>query len=205
MKQVTGNNPAQSYEDVSIQLSLDGHSFSPQVLSAIPANDEPIEVELLSPRSMLVPAELFSAENAEALLAANGTPLLEDERAVCSAPQGSFVAITAVNRDVLQEIESRLGNRIRYTTPLLRRQPAARKTLWLYRKGGISFLKVYRNNGILQLAEAVPTATDADLLYLFQRLDSLFPLSKYELRIAGDNPEAIARLCGKQFRQVRCE
>ena len=62
MRQATGSNTPQLGNKVSIQLSLDGHSFSVPALSELPAGEAPVTVELLLPRTMLVPGELFDAE-----------------------------------------------------------------------------------------------------------------------------------------------
>ncbi len=150
MRQATGSNTPQSGNKVSIQLSLDGHSFSVPALSELPAGEAPVTVELLLPRTMLVPGELFDAERGAEMLAANGMPPTAEERA------------------------------------------------------GLLYIKVY-DGGELQLAEAIPAATDTDAAYFFERLDGCFPLKEYELRIAGDNPKAARKLLGKRFRQTTCE
>ena len=46
MRQATGSNTPQSGNKVSIQLSLDGHSFSVPALSELPAGEAPVTVEL---------------------------------------------------------------------------------------------------------------------------------------------------------------
>ena len=60
MKQATGSKTPNPIHKVSIQLALDGHSFSTPLPAA--AGEEPVEVELLTPKTMLVPAELFDEE-----------------------------------------------------------------------------------------------------------------------------------------------
>ena len=50
MKQATGSNTPQSINKVSIQLTLDGHSFSAPALSGEFPGDGPVEVELLTGR-----------------------------------------------------------------------------------------------------------------------------------------------------------
>ena len=75
MRQATGktNRPQDGY-GVSIQQSLDGHSFSLFGLES-PAAEGVVEVEAVTPRTMLVPRELFEPAAAEALLAAAGIRL----------------------------------------------------------------------------------------------------------------------------------
>ena len=71
MRQATGktNRPQDGY-GVSIQQSLDGHSFSLLGLESPAAGV--VEVEAVTPRTMLVPREVFEPAAAEALLAAAG-------------------------------------------------------------------------------------------------------------------------------------
>ena len=152
MRQATGSNTPQSGNKVSIQLSLDGHSFSVPALSELPAGD----------------------------------------------------AVTAINREALRQVEEKLGDRARFTTPLLHTPANTAKTMWMSRRAGLLYIKVY-DGGELQLAEAIPAATDTDAAYFFERLDGCFPLKEYELRIAGDNPKAARKLLGKRFRQTTCE
>ena len=204
MKQATGSNTPQSINKVSIQLTLDGHSFSAPALSGEFPGDGPVEVELLTPRTMLVPEELFDKEHAGEVLAAAGMAALPGERAVWSAPQQNAVAVMAAAEDALAAVRERLGDRAHYTTPLLCAPQASVPTVWMYYAAGVLYIKVY-DGGELQLAEAIPAATDTDAAYFFERLDGCFPLKEYELRIAGDNPKAARKLLGKRFRQTTCE
>ena len=87
MRQATGSNTPQSGNKVSIQLSLDGHSFSVPALSELPAGEAPVTVELLLPGTMLVPGELFDAERGAEMLAANGMPPTAEESVVASDPE----------------------------------------------------------------------------------------------------------------------
>jgi len=92
MKRATGktDTPQPGYK-VSIQQSLDGHSFSVAAPPAFPAEAERIEAEVLTPRTMLVPVEYFAGERAAALLAANGMPALSGEETVCSNSKFSAI------------------------------------------------------------------------------------------------------------------
>ena len=64
---------------------------------------------------------------------------------------------------------------------------------------------IYKGIRCRRIAEALPAATETDMAYFFERLDSSFPLKGYELRIAGDDPKAARKLLGKRFKQVICE
>lgn len=168
MKQATGSNTPQSGNKVSIQLSLDGHSFSVPALSELPAGEAPVTVELLLPRTMLVPAELFDEEHAAELLAANRHAPAADECAVCCGREEDYAAVAAINREALRLVQAKLSNRARFTTPLLRTPRNATKTVWMCRRAELLYIKVY-DGGSLQLAEVVPAETDADLTYFFDR------------------------------------
>ena len=96
MRPVTGSNTPQAGNKVSIQRSLDGHSFSIPALADVPAGHDPVQVELLLPHTMLVPAELFDEEHAAEMLAANGMPPAADECAVCCGREEEYVAVAAI-------------------------------------------------------------------------------------------------------------
>lgn len=73
MRQVTGKtNPPESGYKVSIQQSLDGHSFSCSPLPDPTGDETTLEVEVCSARTVLAPAEYFESAKAAALLAAEG-------------------------------------------------------------------------------------------------------------------------------------
>ena len=107
MKPETGNKPIQAQNKVSIQLSLDGHSFSPSPLPERAGGEDGVWVELISPRTMLVPESLFDPQTGRELLAANGTPATADERIVCSEVREGAVAVMPVADEVLQQIEAK--------------------------------------------------------------------------------------------------
>ena len=203
MRQATGSNTPQSGNKVSIQLSLDGHSFSVPALSELPAGEAPVTVELLLPRTMLVPGELFDAERGAEMLAANGMPPTAEECVVSSDPEAEFVAVTAINREALRQVEEKLGDRARFTTPLLHTPANTAKTVWMSRRAGLLYIKVY--DGKLRFAEVVPAPDESDLLYFFERLGSEFKLRDYTLRIGSGNGRALKRKLGGYFRQIVCE
>ena len=191
MRQATGSNTPQAGNKVSIQRSLDGHSFSVPALSELPAGEAPVTVELLLPRTMLVPGELFDEKHAAEMLAANGMPPTADECAVCCGPEAEFAAVTAINREILRQVEEKLGDRARFTTPLLHTPHDAAKTVWMSRRAGLLYIKVY-DGGELQLAEAIPAATDTDAAYFFERLDGCFPLKGSNSASRATTPKAVA-------------
>lgn len=203
MKQVTGSNAPQSINKVSIQLALDGHSFSAPALLGEFAGEGPVEVEVLTPRTMLVPEELFDGEHAAKMLAANGMAALTGESVVWSVPQQGIVAVMAVPEDALRSVRERLGDRVRYTTPLLTASETSAPTVWMLYTAGLLYIKVY--DGRLRFAEVVPAPDEADMLYFFERLAIEFPLEDYTLNIEGGNGRQLKRRLKGYFKRIVCE
>ncbi|AFL79274.1 hypothetical protein Alfi_3033 [Alistipes finegoldii DSM 17242] len=203
MKQATGSNTPQSINKVSIQLTLDGHSFSAPALSGEFPGDGLVEVELLTPRTTLVPEEFFDEACAGELLAAAGMAALPGECPVWSAPQQNAVAVMAAAENALAAVHERLGGRARYTTPLLCVPQTSVPTVWMYYAAGLLYIKVY--DGKLRFAEVVPAPDEADLLYMLERLGSEFRLRDYTLRIGSGDGRALKRKLGGYFRQIVCE
>ena len=176
MKQVTGSNTPQATNKVSIQLTLDGHSFSAHGLDGEFPGEEPVEAKLLTARTM---------------------------RAVCSLPVQGIVAVMAAHREALRQAEEKLGDRIRYTTPLLREVQAGTPTVWAYRTAGLLYIKVY--DGILRFAGVIPAPDTADVCYFTERLEKEFALKSCELRISGDAAKACGKLLKGYFKRIVCE
>lgn len=203
MRQATGktNRPQDGY-GVSIQQSLDGHSFSLLGLES-PAAEGVVEVEAVTPRTMLVPREVFEPAAAEALLAAGIRPAA-GERIVWSDPGAETVALMCVAGDAVRQVEERLGDSVRYTSPLLRTPADTASAVWMCRQSGTLYIKVYREQ-TLRMAEALPAAGEADLLYVAERLQQAFALREYVLIAAGDDAKGLRRLLGKRFGKSLCE
>lgn len=203
MKQVTGSNTRGSAKKVSIQLALDGHSFCIAGLNAEFAGDEPVEVEVLTPRTTLVPRELFAPEAAGGLLAAAGMPALAGERIVWSDAEAEIVAVMAVGGDVYDAVAGKLGAHARFTTPLLGGSQPETATVWMLRTACLLYIKVY--DGGLRLAEVIPAPADADVLYFTERLGVNYSLPGFTLRAAGSEAKALCKLIRKRFKTTLCE
>ncbi len=201
MRQVTGSNLPNSTKKVSIQQLLDGHSFSLPTLPEL-SSAERLEVEVLTAQTLLVPAELFSVEEAEALLAAAGMAVEPGFRAVWSDPSREQVAVMAIPEGTLRLLDGKFGE-VCYTTPLLEAAGDCDKTLRLARRGCLLYIKVY--DAGLQLAEVIPAADEAGILYCLDRIGGVFPLADYTLRLSGDGGPALRKLIGKRFKETICE
>lgn len=234
MKQVTGNNSATSPFRVSIQQSLDGHSFSRPEPAEWPEAEKTaagqtvresqntaeelkntteteytenracVEVELCLPKVVLVPESLFEPHAARELLAANGTPADNDERVVCCGPRNGVVAVVAVNTPILEQLESRYSDRLKFSTPLLYEPEKREKTVWIDRRNTVLYTKVYLK-GVLQFAEAIPVTTMEETAYFLEQLGKLFKLDEYGLVLSGNDGKNLRKWFGKKFKSVICE
>lgn len=202
MKRETGSNTPQTIRKVSIQLALDGHSFSAQALTGEFPGEEPVEVELLTPRTLLIPAEVFDAEHTARLLAANGMAPAAGECAVWSDPQQEIVAVMALNDEAKRTVDEKLGARARYTTPLLHPSATAVPAVWMLHTAGLLYIKVW--DGKLRFAGVFPASDKADILYCFERLGHEFALDGYELQIAPGSGN-LRKLLNVYFKKIVCE
>lgn len=204
MRQATGKtNVREVSREVSIQLLLDGHSFSE--LPQARTTDGPQTIELLTARTLLVPAELADEERGGQLLAAAGLPLEEGECPLWVRSETEpLAAVMAVSRETLRRIEERYGNEARYSTPLLRPAATDRPAVWIHLAGGLLYIKV-TDRGALQLAEALPLDGEGETHYLLAALGEEFPLAGCELHLSGDCPKSLLALFRKTFKRVTCE
>lgn len=169
----------------------------------MPSSSEPAEVELILPKTMLVPKELFQDERAAEFLAANGMPLAETECVVVCPARNGTVAVAAMEKKIRQLIAEKLPQ-ARFSSPLEHQPEETRRCVWICRRGALLYVKVYRD-GVLQLAEVITGSTEAEIGYFIQRLGAEFQLAEYELRIAGDEPKKVRKWIGKVFEKVLCE
>ena len=114
MKQATGSRTPRLTNKVSIQRSLDGHSFSVSGLDRDFTGEAIVTVEILTPQTLLVPADLLQTSTAAELLAAAGMACRQDEQAVRSMPRSlgrdkEVVAVIALDEKILQRIRGQIG------------------------------------------------------------------------------------------------
>ncbi len=224
MKRETGRtNPRYAVKKVSIQLALDGHSFSiveeedeqapakrPEAEKAFFAADEQPErtvlaVEVVTPRTLLVPEPLFADDRAADLLAADGKHLRTGETAVATPAQYGLVAVIAVPAEALRQLRETYGEQaeFRFSTPLFSEIRSAVPTCRLQLKANYLFVKLYDTS--LYLAEVIPAPADADILFAIDRIGSEFPPESCALRLVGRETHRLAKLFGRRFRSVQCE
>ncbi len=117
MRQVTGSNLSRPANKVSIRLGSDGHSFSVVGAETLRGGAAGVtgtawvEVEVLTPLTLLVPAALCDGRNGAALLAAAGLSPRAGDVVVRSAPagDGQAVALMALPEAALRALGERLG------------------------------------------------------------------------------------------------
>ena len=205
MRRATGNKAPQSSTGVSIQQSLDGHSFSAEGLSGDFPGEGPVDVEVLTPRTLLLPAEDGDPDEKEAveLLAAAGMPAGTEECVIRSGECEGCIAAMALNAEAVRIVREKLGDRARFTTPLLAGPRGDGKTVSCRRTAGLLYIKVY--DGGLRFAEVVPVGTDEEALYFFGRLGEAFDLTGSTLYLSGDGADRLRKAMKKRFKRIVCE
>ena len=206
MKQVTGETNSQpETKYVSIQLRLDGHSFSEEVLDSLAKGKKPVEISALSAKTLLVPRELFDEKVAPALMQINGMTPTDSERILHTDPTQPFVALIAVNRTSADRIQARLGNRVQWTTPLLHSGDYSLPCVWIFRYEELVYLKIWTQRN-LRLAEILIVPTSEDLLYYITELLPEMELANCDIRLAGNPTKQDSHLLKEYFKHVSvCE
>ncbi len=184
---------------------LDGHSFSVTGLEGVKPTPATFEtVEVISPRSMLVPSALYQKDAAAALLAANGMAPLADETVVTNTTANQqLVALMAIPWEALDHLSDKLGNEIRFTTPLLAPLCTTEPSMWIEHTASLLYIKVY--DAKLQLCEVVSAPSEADIDYFFENLNREFPTRRYTLYIHGSNARHLKGILSKRFKKTICE
>lgn len=211
MRQVTGSNPSPSANRMSIQLTLSGHSFSRSDLPRLSSRDERmVDIEVITDRTILVPADLLNEQHAEQLFSIAGITPREDEQIIVVRDDKSGIAaLMALPDTLLATLADRYGRRYELTTPLLRTRLCTEPTVWLYLAAGIIYIKVW-SGGKLRLAEAFPYKKEEDILYYASVLDKQFVLNNFCIVVDGTTSSSIktsdcVKLLKKYYKKVICE
>lgn len=234
MRQETGSNTPQTANKVSIQLALDGHSFSAPALAGDFPGDGAVEIELLTVRTMLVPRETFDAGLAEELLAAGSMALTAGESAVHSAPQQEVTAglgaellaaaglapvdgECVVHSDLQQGIVAVMAANAEAVAAVTAKfggraryttpllGPVEATAPTVWMRHTGELLYIKVWDGGLRFAGVAPATSDADLLYACERLGQEFTLVEYALQIAPPASKQLRKLLKPYFRQIVCE
>lgn len=195
-------------QKMSIRLRSDGHSFPAEQLEQAlkelrkateDGTTEGLAMELLAPKSMLVPREYFRPEEAESLLQWGGMPLAPEECVAYSDPAAEIIAVMAIDSATYR----RLPSGVKFTSPLLHQPALDHSVVWMAIYGDLLYVKVYTDR--LALAEVVHIETEADLLYYTSRLEACFPLKQKCGYFGGERPKSIRKTLHKLFKKSLCE
>ena len=205
MRPETGNNhPSADVIKVSVRVDSGGHSFSVDTLPKR-ASDKKTTVEfvIVTDKTVLVPSDIFSNQDAEALLAAAGVPCNSDEQPLCISA-GEMTAVAAVSKRCAELIAGRFGGRAVFASPLLEEFASDGRKLHIRTFGSTACFKLYED-GRLRFAEMLKTAGEDDVLYYVQGLHDHFALDAYHIYIYGDRSAETAKLLKRYFNNVECE
>ncbi len=176
---------------MSIRLWSDGHSFPAELQGGI--DKGALLVELLSPKTTLVPAAEFRSEEAAEYLRLAGLPCRESESAVWSNESADIVAVMAIDRSVRELLPAN----VEFTSPLLTAPKPAAQSLWAARYEELIYIKVWEDE--VRLAEVLTLHSEEDLLYYIEQLGRWLKLKNYTLKVEGDEPRSLLKRLKNYF------
>lgn len=232
MRQVTGSNSTSTDKKVSIQLRLDGHSFSRDILLAevaeksvaragaeADAKEEGIvEVELLTAKTIMVPEECFEPDLAAKLLRMSGIICSDEELPVWSRPCDGAVAVMALNREVAQVLNESFGACVEYSSPILRQctvqsqgqEKGSGKIegvgpyLYIYSDGNVAYFKLYEG-AKLRLCEVISLTGEDDMLCMVESIIRECSLAKPTIFVEGTSTDGVIKLLKQYHKVQKCE
>jgi len=167
-----------------------------------------------TPKTVLVPEELYTPGGEADLLAFGGMAPSDGEVAVASAARGGMVAVMAVPSAEWESAGEQLERGgVSVTSPLLDVACAVTE-----REGGLLRLRGGRRvelvvtganlylavgeGGRLMVAEALPDNSPDSVLYCMQLLGRRFELRRFRIRVSGENAADVANALGKYYKRV---
>lgn len=180
---------------------LDGHSFSEEQLAALPHNGKRREIVLLTAKTMLVPGELFVAEEGEETMRLNGmAPTPEETILHVEDPHRKTVALMAVDRRIVERLRAAKGREIRWNTPLLHSPENTNATFWIRREENLVYMKCWSDR--LLLAEVLVVPTAEDLLFFVTEFLREMEFRPQRILIEGASARQEGRFLQKYFKQI---
>ncbi|MBQ3246868.1 MAG: DUF3822 family protein [Alistipes sp.] len=217
---------------MSIQLRLDGHSFSRDILLAevaeksvaragaeADAKEEGIvEVELLTAKTIMVPEECFEPDLAAKLLRMSGIICSDEELPVWSRPCDGAVAVMALNREVAQVLNESFGACVEYSSPILRQctvqsqgqEKGSGKIegvgpyLYIYSDGNVAYFKLYEG-AKLRLCEVISLTGEDDMLCMVESIIRECSLAKPTIFVEGTSTDGVIKLLKQYHKVQKCE
>lgn len=181
---------------VSIRLESGGHSFSEEQLTKAVASGERVEMEIITPRTTLMPADAHLSPD-EVLRMAGLAPLAT-ECAVKSEAVDGRVAVMAVDSALCARLKECSAV---FSSPLSS-VDCSREGAMLNLIGSVLYLHIVEG-GVLRVAEALPVANDADILYYLERFNEVYLIYNKAAYIKGGS--RIETIAKKFFKSVICE
>ena len=232
MRQVTGSNSTSTDKKVSIQLRLDGHSFSRDILLAEVAEksvvragaeadakeEDIVEVELLTAKTIMVPEECFEPDLAAKLLRMSGIICSNEELPVWSRPCDGAVAVMALSREVAQVLNESFGACVEYSSPILRQctvQSQGQEKgsvkiestgpyLYIYSDGNVAYFKLYEG-AKLRLCEVISLTGEDDMLCMVESIIRECSLVKPTIFVEGTSTDGVIKLLKQYHKVQKCE
>ena len=236
MRQVTGSNSTSTDKKVSIQLRLDGHSFSRDILLAEIAEksvaragaeadakeEDIVEVELLTAKTIMVPEECFEPDLAAKLLRMSGIICSNEELPVWSRPCDGAVAVMALSRVVAQVLNESFGACVEYSSPILRQctvQSQGQEKdkgkiegvvtgtgpyLYIYSDGNVAYFKLYEG-AKLRLCEVISLTGEDDMLCMVESIIRECSLAKPTIFVEGTSSDGVIKLLKQYHKVQKCE
>lgn len=189
-----------SKNNVSIRLKSGGHSFSEVELREMISSTDSVDAVVLTPKTVLVPAEVFDNECAQDNLVAVGLAPCLNECVVATEPIDGVVAVMAINAECNKVLRNAAAE-LTFSTPLLSSKTIEDGSI-LHIEDGLLYVRVY-NKG-LQFADVVACKSDADIIYYLAKIDEVYNIFNMSARAMGDIT-LIKHIAKRLFKELICE
>lgn len=190
------------YDKVSIRLMSGGHSFSREdidVQAGVLRGNA--VVEIITPRTTLVPTTMYHADATESYLRMVGRGHRHDEVVVVSPEVDDRVAIMAINKECYDYLRTTFGDNIHFVSPLiLSRVPKEGAIIELV--GEVMYVRIF--NGGMIFGETIVIPTDADMLYALESINAVYHIYNMRTRVKGDVAR-FTKCCNDLFTNLECE
>ena len=184
---------------VSIRLMSGGHSFSAADIDTSLRNAaSPVEVVVVTPRTTLVPQELFVKEHAADYLGEVGLRPALGEAVVYSSAKDGMVAVMAISRKCLDALGEAIVAGVTFTTPLLD-EPTVECGAMIHLEDDVLYVRVFDSG--LRFAEAIHCHNDADILYYVANINAVYNIYNKNARATGD-VKRLASVCRGLFKSI---
>ena len=186
-----------STNKVSIRYKSGGHSFSTKELESLVGAGQSLEVVVITPKCVLVPATEYKSLHKVDYLTTMGVVPSVSECVVDTPIINNIVAVMSIDKEFAQTLLN-LKTDFTFTTPLLSNETIEQGTI-IELIDNTLFVRVY-NKGLL-FAEAMEVSSDADIIHILQRLNNIYDIYNMYARALGDT-KRITRICKRCFKHI---